>query len=174
MWCARRTGCSAALASAAKLGVVSASIWLATTDADSTVPAHWLSAQLASHEAGNDVWSGTVAVHDWKQRGDGTAAEWFRLYEAESEPAHGASLGINGEVYLDAGQFEELASGEDRSLLAAAAARGARCCFDRSAPVTTSSRHEARAPHGFAHALWRIEAQVRLRRRLPAVDGVSA
>jgi hypothetical protein len=170
---ARRAGCATVLSAAASFNIPPASTWLATTDADSTVPEHWLSSQLLTHDAGTDVWSGTVTVHDWMHRRDGTAARWRHDYESESKPAHGASLGINGQVYLDAGQFEELASGEDRSLLSSATMCGARCFFDRSAPVTTSARHEARAPHGFAHALWRIEEQIRLGSHPPAVDAVS-
>jgi hypothetical protein len=156
---ARRAGCAVALAEAARWGIPPASIWLATTDADSRVPRHWLSTQLARHDDGAEVWSGTVTVRDWTGRGDSTAAEWHRRYEAESEPAHGASLGVNGQVYLDIGQFEHLASGEDRLFLRAASVYGARCCFDRSAPVITSARREARAPHGFSEALSRIEEQ---------------
>ena len=72
------------------------------------------------------------------------------------------------------GQFEHLATGEDRSFLRAVSAYGARCCFDRSAPVTTSARREARAPHGFSEALWRIEEPVRHGGSASAVDGVSA
>jgi hypothetical protein len=154
---ARRAGCAAALAAAAGSGIPPSSIWLATTDADSRVPEQWLSTQVARHDAGADVWSGTVTVHDWTDRRDSTAAEWGRRYEAELEPAHGASLGFNGQVYLGVGQFESLPSGEDRSFLRAAKAYGANCCFDRSAPVTTSARRDARAPHGFSEALWRIE-----------------
>jgi hypothetical protein len=167
---ARRTGCAAVLAGAARSGIPPASIWLATTDADSTVPEHWLSTQLARHDAGIDLWSGTVTVRDWTGRRDSTAAEWHLRYEAELEPVHGASLGVNGQTYLDAGQFESLTSGEDRSFLRAASAHGASCCFDRSAPVTTSARLDARAPHGFSEALWRIEEQVRLGGYAPAVS----
>jgi hypothetical protein len=157
---ARRAGCAVVLAAAARSGVAPASVWLATTDADSRVPEHWLSTQLARHDAGADVWSGTVTVDDWTGRRDNTATEWRRRYEAELEPAHGASLGVNGQVYLGVGQFADLASGEDRSFLRAASEYGARCCFDRSAPVTTSARRDARAPHGFSDALWRIGEQV--------------
>lgn len=157
---ARRTGCAAVLAAAARSSIPPAAVWLATTDADSRVPEHWLSTQQARHDAGADVWSGTVTVDDWTGRRNDSAAEWHRRYEAELEPVHGASLGVNGQVYLGVGQFADLASGEDRSFLRAASAYGARCCFDRSAPVTTSARRDARAPNGFSEALWRIEEQV--------------
>jgi hypothetical protein len=157
---ARRAGCAAVLAAAAQSSIAPESVWLATTDADSRVPEHWLSTQLARHDAGADVWSGTVTVDDWTGRGDTTAAEWRRHYEAELEPAHGASMGINGQIYLGVGQFADLASGEDRLFLRSASAYGARCCFDRSAPVTTSARRDGRAPRGFSEALWRMEEHV--------------
>lgn len=159
---ARRAGCTLVLTAAVEANLMPESIWLATTDADSRVPKDWLAAQIASHEAGADVWAGTVTVRDWTHRTDGTAAEWLRRYETEVDPVHGASLAINGQAYLDAGQFEQLTSGEDRALLTAAGAVGARCHYDRSVPVVTSARRHARAPHGFASALQRVEEQVRL------------
>ncbi len=42
--------------------------WLATTDADSVVPAHWLMAQLRHTERGARMVAGTVAVQDWQNR----------------------------------------------------------------------------------------------------------
>ncbi len=171
---ARRAGCALVLTAAAGANLSPGSVWLATTDADSRVPEDWLSAQVASHEAGTDVWAGTVTVRDWTPRTDGTAAEWLRLYEAELDPVHGASLAINGQVYIDAGQFKKLASGEDRALLTAASALGARCHYDRTAPVMTSARRQARAPHGFASALQRVEEQVGRGHGSPVVEGLSA
>jgi glycosyltransferase involved in cell wall biosynthesis len=171
---ARRAGCALALTAAAEANVAPRSTWLATTDADSRVPRDWLSVQIASHEAGTDVWSGSVTVRDWMHRAHGTAAEWLRLYEAELDPAHGASLAINGQVYVDAGQFEQLTSGEDRALLCAASALGARIHYDRTAPVMTSARLQARAPHGFASALQRVEEQVRLGQNPRVIEDLSA
>ena len=171
---ARRAGCALVLSAAAETNVLPGSIWLATTDADSSVPTHWLSTQIASHEAGADVWSGTVVVHDWTHRADGTRAEWLRLYEAELDPVHGASLGINGQVYVDAGQFQQMISGEDRALLSAASALGACCHYVRTAPVVTSARRQARAPHGFASALQRVEEKVRLGRGPSVLEDLPA
>jgi Glycosyl transferase family 2 len=171
---ARRAGCALALTAGAEANVGPGSIWLATTDADSRVPEDWLSVQIASHEAGADVWSGTVTVRDWAHRAHGTAAEWLRLYEAELDPAHGASLAVNGQVYVDAGQFEQLTSGEDRALLSAASALGVRCHYDRTAPVLTSARRQARAPHGFASALQRVEEEVRLGQKPLVIEDLSA
>jgi glycosyltransferase involved in cell wall biosynthesis len=152
---ARRVGCAFALHSFR--GTPADNIWLATTDADSTVPVHWLVQQVTKHDLGVDIWSGSVTVLDWIQRQSGTAGAWGEKYGAERHWAHGASLGVNGRIYLGVGGFEDLASGEDRSLLEAAAGIGARTYYDRSTPVTTSARRNGRAPLGFAHALSRIE-----------------
>ncbi len=170
---ARRAGCALVLSAAAAAGVPPGSTWLATTDADLRVPKDWLSVQIASHEAGADVWAGTVDVRDWTHRTEGTATQWLRLYEEERKPVHGASLAINGQIYVDAGQFAELTSGEDRALLTAASTLGASCHYDRTAPVMTSARRQARAPHGFASALQRIEEQMRIEHGSSVTEEIS-
>jgi hypothetical protein len=128
-------------------------IWLATTDADSRVPSGWLAAQLEAHEFGADVWTGRVTVEDWAPYGEGTAQLWNEAYDAEQLPIHGASLGFNAQMYLDAGGFASLDTGEDRALHQAILAAGGRALEDMELRVITSGRTLARAPLGFAHAL---------------------
>jgi glycosyltransferase involved in cell wall biosynthesis len=135
-------------------------IWFATTDSDSEVPTDWLAVQLARHGEGFDLWAGRVAVVDWSGRSDGTAHEWNRRYEAETAPIHGANLGVSADIYLDAGGFSPLPTGEDRALHRAIAAIGGAVCYDHLAPVVTSARRHARAPYGFAHRLTTLEAGV--------------
>jgi glycosyltransferase involved in cell wall biosynthesis len=154
---ARRTGCSMLLER--WRSVPPDSIWLATTDGDSVVPPNWLAVQLARKRAGAGVWMGSVTVVDWSSHQVATAEEWVRRNKAEHEPTHGASFGIAGDAYLGTGGFENLATGEDRALMAAARAWGAEAFYDRSAPVSTSARRDARAPDGFSRALRRIEAE---------------
>ena len=134
--------------------------WLATTDADTTVPAHWLSEQVQRHEAGVDVWTSRVTVEGWEGWRAGTAAEWQARYDVERGPIHGASLGMNGATYLRAGGFCELAHGEDRALYEAAVLAGGVAFHDRSVHVVTSGRRKARAPLGFSSALASIERTV--------------
>lgn len=153
---ARRLGCASALEA---LGDVDPSrVWLATTDADSRVPRRWLRHQLLCHEEGHDVWAGRVHVADWSAHRHILQTTWQREYESERQPIHGANLGFNAGVYLAAGGFPPLRTGEDRALVRAMADRGANCWFDDSLRVTTSARREARAPQGFAKALDLIEA----------------
>jgi glycosyltransferase involved in cell wall biosynthesis len=138
--------------------ISSSRIWLATTDADSRVPKEWLTTQVAQHESGADFWSGRVRVDEWLSFQSDTATRWRRAYEAERNPVHGASLGFNAEVYLAAGCFLALRTGEDQALHRGFVALGARCHHDSFVRVTTSARREARAPQGFSHALQAIEA----------------
>ena len=135
-------------------------IWLATTDGDSEVPRDWISAQLRMRSEGAQVWVGPVQVRDWSGRTSGTAEAWRSQYETEALPIYGANFGIDAATYLAAGGFESLATGEDRDLVRRAVGLGAVIRRDPHVRVVTSSRRDARAPRGFAHALTSIEATV--------------
>ncbi|WP_306208799.1 glycosyltransferase [Actinoplanes sp. RD1] len=130
-----------------------AGLWIACTDADTRVPAHWLDWQL-SH-AGADVLVGTVEVDDWSRWPAGFPA----LYEARYRlkvtgtahgHVHGANLGFSAHAYLAAGGFPPVPVAEDRAFVSRARAAGARVVTDPSCPVRTSSRAVGRAPAGFA------------------------
>jgi glycosyltransferase involved in cell wall biosynthesis len=131
-------------------------VWLATTDADSRVPAHWLVAQLAAAAAGSDVYLGTVAL----EPDDVVSfAAWVDSYAAASRGGaghghvHGASMGVRGTSYLRVGGFAALDHDEDVDLVTRLAASGAQIAWDESCPVVTSSRLAARAPRGVARDL---------------------
>jgi glycosyltransferase involved in cell wall biosynthesis len=136
-------------------------IWLATTDADSRVPPEWLVAQLAAHEADADVWTGRVVVDDWSPYGELTAFLWNHAYDDEELPVHGASLGFNAQMYLNAGGFAALRTGEDRALHHAILDVGGCAHHDMELRVITSGRRQARAPLGFAHALSSFDEDLR-------------
>jgi len=152
---ARRTGCAALLDRWPSAPVDA--IWLATTDADSEVPGDWLTAQLRARAEGAHIWVGRVQVRSWSDRLEGTADEWQRRYAREPVPVHGANFGVDAAMYLDAGGFDGLATGEDRDLLDRVLGRGAVARTDGTVRVITSGRRQARAPRGFAHALSGIE-----------------
>lgn len=158
---ARRLGAAALLRKWRALSP--GNIWLATTDADSRVPPGWLAAQLAAHEFGVDLWTGRVTVEDWSPYEEKTARLWNEAYDAEQVPVHGASLGFNAQMYLDAGGFASLGTGEDRALHQAILAVGGRALEDMELRVITSGRRMARAPQGFAHALSSLDDEVLLR-----------
>jgi hypothetical protein len=130
-----------------------ATIWLATTDADSRVPQDWLSFQLEARRSGSDLWAGRVRVDEQSA----VVQQWNDAYVAERRPIHGASLGFSGSLYEDIGGFRRLRSGEDRDFHRRAVAAGYRVTYDLRAAVTTSARRRGRAPEGFASVLGGVE-----------------
>ncbi|MET9256507.1 glycosyltransferase [Streptomyces sp. NPDC003717] len=131
-----------------------ADAWIATTDADSTVPADWLAHQLDRAREGWHAVVGTVVLPPTSP----LAAPHRTRYEA-TRPAggavwhhphvHGANLGVAAAAYLDVGGFPPLATGEDRALVAALERHGHRVLRTAHAPVLTSPRVTARARDGF-------------------------
>ena len=133
-------------------------LWLATTDADSTVPPAWLAWHLAHARAGAGLVAGTVLVDDWAGRPPGLPARYETAYRrlltgTGHEHVHGANLGCAAETYLATGGFPPLTHDEDRALIRRAADLGVPVVADSRCPVRTSSRAAGRAPHGFAAAL---------------------
>jgi len=156
---ARKTGANALLRMWAHIDL--RHIWLASTDGDSRVPSDWLVTQLHAHESGTDLWTGRVIVDDWSHYQEATARRWREAYDNEDVPIHGANLGFNARVYVDAGGFTTQATGEDRALYQAIVARGGRTYHDSEVKVVTSGRRKGRAPMGFSHALTSVEAGLR-------------
>jgi glycosyltransferase involved in cell wall biosynthesis len=135
--------------------------WLATTDADSVVPAHWLSSQLRLAAAGWDAVAGTVTVADWTGYPESTVREFTRRYgrDQDGHPhVHGANLGFTAAAYRAVGGFPALLTGEDRALVASLQASGFRVLSSAAVSVITSARVRYRAPAGFGHDLATLNA----------------
>jgi glycosyltransferase involved in cell wall biosynthesis len=135
-------------------------LWLATTDADSRVPAQWLRRQLR-HDA--DLVVGTVRADDWTRWPAGLPDLYERRYrggltEAGHTHVHGANLGFTARAYLAAGGFPPLAHDEDRVLVERMVAAGARVVRDPGSPVLTNTRAGGRAPNGFSAYLRALAA----------------
>ncbi|HEY0717705.1 MAG TPA: glycosyltransferase [Streptosporangiaceae bacterium] len=131
-------------------------LWLATTDADSMVPAHWLSDQLGYADAGWDAVVGTVTVADWAGHADSTVQEFARRYGTWQDwhpHVHGANLGFTAAAYQAAGGFPPLRTGEDHALVASVQAHGFRLLRSAAVSVVTSARVRYRAPAGFGSDL---------------------
>ncbi len=131
-------------------------IWLATTDADSTVPADWLAVQLMFARTGVEVVAGTVAVEDWSQQPSAAKARFAETYGVPGDGhvhVHGANLGLCAAAYVDAGGVPPLAVAEDRALVASLRGRARRLVATGRAPVVTSARRESRTEGGFADHL---------------------
>jgi cellulose synthase/poly-beta-1,6-N-acetylglucosamine synthase-like glycosyltransferase len=151
---ARAHGMHVALGALA--GVDTDGIWLATTDADSVVPADWLVHQLHMRSRGYDAIAGTVRVIAW----DGQPAALARLHAEHYQRGgglnfghphvHGANLSFSASAYLKAGGFSPAVTGEDHALWYELRAAGVTSLSSPLAAVTTSARREGRAPDGFA------------------------
>ncbi|KIH99844.1 hypothetical protein LP52_04890 [Streptomonospora alba] len=137
-------------------------VWLATTDADSTVPLRWLAEQLRYADAGWDAVAGTVTVDDWSDRTPGLAAafaEAYRFRGREHPHVHGANLGVRASAYLDSGGFCSLPCAEDHALVDALHLRGHRIRRPVDLPVATSARADPRTPGGFGDRLTALEGR---------------
>lgn len=131
-------------------------LWLATTDADSTVPADWLAEQLRLARGGVEVVAGTVRVADWSEQPAAVRARFAATYGAPGAGhvhVHGANLGLSAAAYLDAGGVPPLALAEDQALVDTLRARARRLVATGRIPVTTSARRESRTTGGFADHL---------------------
>ena len=145
-------------------------VWLATTDADTLVPAQWLRQQVRHARQGWDAIIGTIQVADWSGYPSGMRARFRERYEryegsegsateiGQHSHVHGANLGFRASAYLRAGGFPALPTAEDHALVAALTAGGSRVLRTHALPVTTSARRDSRAPHGFGHYLAQLEA----------------
>jgi glycosyltransferase involved in cell wall biosynthesis len=132
-------------------------VWLAHTDADTVVPGYWLTAQLELAERGVAAVAGTVEL-DGDVDG-ALRAQFEATYEiapdGTHQHVHGANMGTRGDVYLAAGGWRRLRSGEDRDLWSRLSDVGD-CVSSNALAVRTSARTNGRAPAGFADDLARM------------------
>ncbi len=156
---ARAAGAAAVLRRASPLDP--GEVWLATTDADTLVPARWLRAQVRFAAHGWDAVAGTVRVADWSGYRPSVQAAFRERYNTPGGTGHphvhGANLGIRASAYLAAGGFPSVATAEDHALMGALTASGGRVLRTRALPVVTSARRDARAPRGFGHYLAELD-----------------
>jgi hypothetical protein len=132
-------------------------LWLATTDADSTVPHTWLRDQITLADGGAEAIAGTVHVQDWRCHSLKLARAFAAFYAPpgcsdQHEHVHGANLGVRADAYLAAPAFTR-ATGEDHALWNALREANRNLVSTRRVCVTTSARREGRAPNGFAESL---------------------
>ena len=148
---ARAAGTARAVA---RLGVPREQLWTAHTDADSQVPAGWLTAMVEAADAGIDALVGTVLPD--AALSPPVRAAWSALHPpGEGHPyVHGANLGVRASALAAVGGWRPLATGEDVDLVTRLRARpGLVVRSTATVPVVTSSRADARAPAGFSSFL---------------------
>jgi glycosyltransferase involved in cell wall biosynthesis len=138
-----------------------AGIWLATTDADSAVPQHWLTRQLELADAGADALLGSVEP-DPAEMDPAIHRRWLELHPFREDHQHiyGANLGIRASAYVSAGGFPGLRAHEDRVLVERLRHRGFTVTATDSIRVLTSGRTHSRAPEGFAAYLRSLAADL--------------
>lgn len=155
---ARAHGIEAALAAHAR--VPDRRAWIANTDADSVVPANWLTVQLALAHAGADVVVGTV-----RPEFDDLHPRHRQLWLDTHVPGqpnghtHGANLGIRASTYRSVGGFAELPEHEDVGVVEACRRAGVAIAASDAAEVLTSGRTVGRTPGGYAGYL-RAQAEM--------------
>ena len=137
------------------------SIWIATTDADTTVSTDWLLRHLHHAESGHDALAGVVDLTDDDDRTAEVLATFTELYELGPEShlhVHGANLGIRASAYLAAGGFPEVTVSEDHALWNELRRQEFRVVSPVDVRVSTSVRLQGRAAGGFADTMARIMA----------------
>lgn len=158
---ARRLGVRRALYALAGSDPVPAwpQVWVASTDADSTVPPDWLAQQVRLADSGVDLVLGPVELPP--EHIDPVTLAWRRAYARSGRAGggrhvHGANLGVRAGAYLAAGGFPWTTAHEDVALSRAVARLPGAVVATGTAPVVTSARLIARAPCGVAADLRRI------------------
>ncbi len=174
---ARRAAMDAGLA---RLGSAPSGV-LISTDADARPPRTWLSANLAALAAGADMVGGRLVIDEAEDLPRSMVAlqqlwdaYWAAVRAIEDDldpspfdpsPRHGdhtgASLALTAEAYRQAGGVPELPTGEDRGLVIAAQAQGARLVHPLSVWTRVSPRLTGRAAAGMADHMARLFVQAR-------------
>ena len=131
--------------------------WVASTDADSRVPAAWLEHQVDLATSGTRLVIGRVTP-DRDDVTDTTWARWHRRHTSVDVDAHihGANLGFRLDDYLAAGGWPRLPQHEDQHLVNALLAAGVPAAAGLD--VITSGRLRGRVPGGFSGYLRKIDA----------------
>lgn len=126
-------------------------VWLATTDADSAVPPHWLTRQLELARSGVELMLGTVEP-DPVDLGAPRLAHWWKAHSLNEGHIHvfGANLAMTAAAYSRAGGFPAVPVGEDVQLVERLKASGVPWVATDTCRVLTSGRTDGRTESGFA------------------------
>lgn len=143
-------------------------LWLANSDADSSVPPHWLTSQWELMQSGVDVMLGTVRP-DFADLTRRHAEHWMRTHPRgrPTGKIYGANIGIRASTYVAAGGFPDADEHEDVRLVERAIAIGAVAHSTDVCEVLTSGRFEGRTPGGYAASVRRVHGE------LESTDGAA-
>lgn len=125
-------------------------LWIANTDADSTVPEDWLLTQIAAARAGAELLVGSVRPNLGELTIDQSRAWRARDSIDTSLHVHGANLGFRADRYLEAGGFPPDEEHEDVLLVERLVRLGVTVVATAASRVRTSARTVGRTPGGFS------------------------
>ena len=162
----RAAGVRQGLLRATKRNVSLPSVWIANTDADTSVGPRWLVDQLRFANSGVDAVAGIVDLRADGSLSDLTVKVFHEMYSSNRHGhghgqghgqgdghVHGANLGVRACAYEIAGGFPSLARSEDRALWQSLVDSGHRCVASCDVSVQTSGRLVGRVDEGFAYWL---------------------
>ena len=148
----------AARAAAAAHALAAGTRWIASTDADTVVPADWLYRQV---KCGADAFCGVVEVVDWLDYPQAVRDAFTGKAVVDGHRhIHGANMGMSASAYVAAGGFSAVVTGEDVAMVYALERVDASIAWLAQPAVATSARRSARAPHGFSGFLRALEREV--------------
>lgn len=136
----------------------SASTWLLSTDADTTVGSRWVVDHIRHADDGADAVAGLADLDDPDSLGQFGRHRYAGILAAgihgdRHTHVYGANLGVRANAYLAVGGFPPIATGEDQQLLDRLRAAGHRIAAPTDVRVRTSSRLHGRATGGLAELL---------------------
>lgn len=151
---ARRQGCCTALRYLSNWPYNR--VWLAHTDADTTVPPTWIDRHLDEADQGAVAVAGIVRVDSLKDHPPHIADRFSAIYltnpDGSHPHVHGANLGTRADVYCHVGGWYQTSLAEDHCLWNRIRRRYPVRATTRSW-VMTSGRAVGRAAGGFADTL---------------------
>lgn len=141
-----------------------AQLWLANTDADSEVPANWLTSMVSLADRGAQVVLGTVLPG--QDLPGALRASWLAAHhQHDGHPhVHGANFGIRADTYLTLGGWPAQSNNEDVELAQRAVSAGVGIVRTAAIPVVTSARMVGRTPDGFSSYLRHLRDHQAVRR----------
>jgi len=152
---ARRAGVEHALA--ALRNVDRRRLWIANTDADTSVGRNWIQVHLGFAQQGFAAVAGVVRIEGVPGYGAAMLEALSAKYEIPPDGrhthVHGANLGVRADAYLDVGGWSRARVAEDHCLWNRLRSRGWSVCASSASTVLTSGRLVGRAAGGFADTL---------------------
>ena len=141
-------------------GAAPRAIWVANTDADTSVPSSWISDQIRWADKGYAAVAGIVGIDSFDDYPAGVERRFLETYTAklpgedvDHPHVHAANMGLRLDAYLATDGWACISRSEDRNLWTQLASRGYRTRAPSSLRVETSGRRRNRITDGFAASL---------------------